>query len=248
MKLLIDFGNSRCKWATLDNKQLQVGSAISYTDKNTSAEVEQIVASLPLQACKELHAVSVLADSFNQEFAKHLQSSANVQVTFHASQCEAFGIRLAYADPTSYGADRYAALVAAHHAGDGAKIIVDCGTAVTVDAIDDQGTHLGGLIIPGVDLMCSMLTEKTQVTATTDIRQPIEIFNATTQNAVYSGSTLCLRHGLRSIIDQIRTELAGQVSVFITGGATDTLVDKNIEQTVMRPELVLEGLEIMQRS
>ena len=142
----------------------------------------------------------------------------------------------------------YAALVAAHFAGDGAKIIIDCGTAVTVDAINGQGIHLGGLIIPGVDLMCSMLAENTQVTSTADMRQPIEIFNATTQNAVYSGSTLCLQHGLRSIIEQMRTELAGPVSVFVTGGAADTLINENIEQTIMRPELVLEGLEIMQRS
>ena len=50
MKLLIDFGNSRCKWATLDNGQLQTGPAISYNGKNANTLVEDIVAALPLQA------------------------------------------------------------------------------------------------------------------------------------------------------------------------------------------------------
>lgn len=246
MKLLIDFGNSRCKWAQLDNGRLQSSRAQTYVGNDVREKVENIITVLPVMECEQIHVVSVLGAEFDRQFAQHVAAVSNAPVTQYESLRDAFGIRLAYTDPGSYGADRYAALVAAYHSGRGSKIIVDCGTAVTVDAIDSGGKHLGGLIMPGVELMCSMLAEKASGISETNTQISVEYLNATTHDAVVSGSTLCLRHGLHSIIATMQKKLDQNVSIFATGGARAALLELKQDQYIERPDLVLEGLQIMQ--
>ena len=246
MKLLIDFGNSRCKWAQLENGKLQASHAQTYVGNHVDEMVENIITVLPVHECGQIHLVSVLGAEFNRQFSEQVAAVTEVSVTSYVSLRDAFGIRLAYDDPTSYGADRYATLVAAYHSNHGAKIIVDCGTAVTLDAIDAAGIHLGGLIMPGVDLMCSMLAEKTSGISEANRQKSVEFLNATTHDAVVSGSTLCLRHGLHSIIATMRQKLDQDVSIFATGGGRTALLNMKQDQMIERPDLVLEGLQIMQ--
>lgn len=246
MKLLIDFGNSRCKWAGLEKENLLNSNVQSYAGKDNEQKVENLIAKLPLQRCQQVHAVSVLGAEFDRKFAEYVYRETAISVTYHYSQRDAFGIQLAYKDPDTYGADRYAALVAVHHSGDDAKIVVDCGTAVTIDAIESNGRHLGGLIIPGVELMCSTLSENTTGIPSVDFGNAAEYLNTNTHDAVVSGSTLCLQLGLRSIIAEIEQLLASRTSIFITGGARAVLAEYCHDRLVERPDLVLEGLHIMQ--
>ncbi len=246
MNLLIDFGNSRCKWAGLEKETLQDSFAHGYAGNSISQKVENLAAEIPLQRCERIHAVSVLGADFDRAFAEHVFRKTAIPVTYHFSQLDAFGIRLAYANPDSYGADRYAALVAAHHAGDGAKIVVDCGTAVTIDAVEANGRHLGGLILPGVELMCSVLSENTTGIPSVDFVNAAEYLNNNTHDAVVSGSTLCLQQGLRSIIAKIEQQIASPASIYVTGGARAVLAEFSHNRLFERPDLVLEGLHIMQ--
>ena len=248
MNLLIDFGNSRFKWATSENGSLQSSAAEVYDSKQTGVVIKNLLARLPIQQSRQIHVVSVLGEEFDQEFVQHAADIADANIAYYVSQREAFGIRLAYDDPASYGADRYAALVAAYHSGKGAKIVVDCGTAVTVDAINEGGIHLGGLIVPGVELMCSMLAENTTGISHSDSTNGVEYLNASTHDSVVSGSTLCLRHGLHSIIANIQQKLGQRASVYVTGGASAAIIDMENDQIIERPDLVLEGLQIMQGS
>lgn len=245
MKLLLDFGNTRCKWATIDKDQWRSGDAITYDTEN---RVAKLLAKLPAEQCSEIHAVSVLGADFDEQFSQGLHAQTGIDMVFHESRGEGYGVRLGCTDPASYGSDRYAALVAAKHATEGTKLVVDCGTAVTLDMIDSQGLHMGGLIMPGAKLMHSMLAEKASGIVLSDIQPPVQFFNHNTHSAVHSGSMLCLQYGLRSIMDAMCAMVAEGVSVFVTGGDSSTLLDLSNNQFIVRPELVLEGLEIMQRA
>ena len=244
--MLIDFGNSCCKWAVLHNESLGSVSSTSYLSTDPSAMAASLLSDLPVQQCEQIHAVSVLGPKFDQQFADLVKREAKIVVQYHVSQRRAYGVQLAYADPGTYGADRYAALVAAHHSGSGAKIVVDCGTAVTVDAIDSVGKHLGGLIMPGVELMCSVLAATTAGIPPIATNASVQYLNANTHDSVVSGSTLCLQHGLQSIIASMQQQLDSQVSLIVTGGARALLGKFLCGQWIERPELVLEGLQIMQ--
>ena len=248
MKLLIDFGNSRCKWTIEDKTSQQLANAFAYCEEELTKRIGSILQALPLQQCKQIHAVSVLGANFSKEFAARIAATHDIKIKFYSSQTQAFGIQLSYSDPSTYGADRYAALVAAHHAAAGAKVVVDCGTAVTVDGIDGQGVHRGGLILPAAELMCAALIENTQEISSFGAGHSVQYFNNNTQDAIFSGSMLCLRHGLPSIIGEVKNLLEPDVSIFITGGAADSLIDVNDAHYIVRPDLVLEGIAIMQRN
>ncbi|MDW3094088.1 MAG: type III pantothenate kinase [Gammaproteobacteria bacterium] len=245
MKLLFDFGNTCCKWAYLENQQLQKVTAYSYKSESSADRVHEVINHVPFATVKEIHAVSVLGGNFEQKFCSQVLKLSEIETKFHLSKLNGFGVLLAYSDPLSYGADRYAALVAAHHKMPGAKIIVDCGTATTIDVIDKQGQHLGGLIIPGVELMCSALVKKASGISTEKQTNLTHLFNDNTADAFYSGSVLTHRYGVCAIIEEIQHEIGQHATILITGGQSD-MISHAIEQYLDCPNLVLEGLAIMQ--
>lgn len=247
MKLLIDFGNSRVKWGSLDvDESLQFGGAINYHGESLDQKICNIVAGLPIHLCCEINAVSVLGEKFNHAFMQNVLNEFHVQTIFHFSQNNAFNVKLAYADPTTYGADRYAALIAAAHTEEGAKIIVDAGTAVTIDAITKDHIHLGGVIFPGLSAMCSALDSADGIGKFVSSTN-IEYLSKTTQSAVYSGSALCLHHGIEGIVREIMKTMGGKAVILLTGGASN-LLKELANDYVMRPHLVLTGIGIMQRN
>ncbi len=245
MKLLIDFGNSRCKWARLDNQDLQKTNVQSYKCEDSIKRVDEIIEKITFDLVREIHAVSVLGDVFEKEFFAKIKKLYGIETKFYISQPNNFGVTLAYADPLSYGPDRYAALVAAHHKMPGAKIIVDCGTATTLDVITTGGKHLGGLIIPGVELMCSALVEKAPGISMTKQINSTQLFNGNTADAVYSGSVMALSYGVRGIVEEIVSNINQDLTVFVTGGESK-IIGLTDSGYVNCPNLVLEGLLIMQ--
>ena len=250
MKLLIDFGNSRCKWASLStcsgNQDTLETNAYVYKSEDSSHRVQEVAEQICFDSIQEIHAVSVLSDVFNKAFCTHVEKNLSIATKFHISQVNSHGVTLAYANPLSYGADRYAALIAAYHKLSAAKIVIDCGTATTVDSIDASGKHLGGLIIPGVALMCTSLVNKASGITMPNHADSTQLFNDNTADAVYSGSRLVLKHGMRGIIQEIVGSYINQrATVYVTGGDSHMLWLDDIEY-VDCPNLVLEGLRIIQ--
>ena len=245
MNLLIDFGNSRCKWANLDNNALLEVNAYIYHSEDSIDRACEVVEQICFDSIQQIHIVSVLGDAFEKEFNSQVNKLSGIDIIFHTSQSNGFGVVLTYANPLNYGADRYAALIAAHNKAAGGKIIIDCGTATTIDVIDANGKHLGGLIIPGVGLMCSALANKASGIAMPKQANPISLFNEDTADAVYSGSVLVLNHGVRGIIQEIMGNINQQVTVYVTGGESNMITLTDIDY-VACPNLVLEGLQIMQ--
>ncbi len=245
MKLLIDFGNSRCKWVQLVDGGLQNFKAHAYSSDDAMLRACEVSQCLPLDKVDEVHAISVLGEEFENAFQQQLETKFSRRAIFYIPQANQFGVKLAYSNPLSYGVDRYAALVAVHHQYEGVKLVVDCGTAVTMDVIKANGQHLGGLILPGLDLMCSSLSGKASGIPECSANQQAALLNDYTVNAVYSGCALTLQHGLNGIIQDIKRNIQQEITLCATGGGSDMI--KNSEmQYIDCPNLVLEGLQIMQ--
>jgi type III pantothenate kinase len=245
MTLLIDFGNSRCKWAILDDKGLHEAHAYTYESNDSLDRAREVIDQIALDSIQEIHAVSVLGDDFGNAFCTQVKNLVDIDAKFHVSQVKNFGVTLAYADPLSYGADRYAAVIAAHSKTSGATIVIDCGTATTIDVIDDSGKHLGGLIVPGIELMCTALANKASGIKAPAQSNSMQLFNDNTADAVYSGSALVLSYGVHGIIDEMIAMVNQEVTVFVTGGESKT-IGLTGNEYVDSPNLVLEGLRIMQ--
>ncbi|BCK86589.1 type III pantothenate kinase [Sideroxyarcus emersonii] len=234
--LLLDVGNSRCKWALVrDGKWLHQGVV-----GNTEWVVLQhAFAALPTPA-------RVLASNVAGEaMAQCIRTVCNrwtcpVEfVTARAGQC---GVRNGYEQPERLGSDRWAALIAARHHMQDACLVVNCGTATTIDALSAQGEFLGGLILPGVSLMQrSLATNTAQLAAEQGMLQD---FPRNTADAIHSGM-------LRATLGAVRHQFGllqargGPVRCLLGGGAAD-VVQPHLGLPAERMDnLVLQGLQII---
>jgi type III pantothenate kinase len=175
MKLLIDAGNSLIKWAFvkdgewLANGVLAIGQASELPQHLTDiSQVEKIW-------------VSNVA---GEKVAQHIRKLAS-EVHFIASSEAQCGVRNRYANPAQLGSDRWAGLIAAWHLIGGACLVVSSGTATTVDALDQQGEFIGGLILPGIAMMQqSLATETAQLKSHSG---EYAAFPLNTADAIFSG-------------------------------------------------------------
>ena len=239
MKLLIDFGNTRCKWVSVVDHVWQSQESFAYDGENVLTAMQRFI---PIDQAQEIHVVSVLGRSFENECQLVFERAASCR--FYSSQAQAYSIQLAYQDPATYGADRFAALVAAHELVSGDKIIIDCGTAVTIDALKHTGEHLGGLIVPGVTMMCESLSQQTANLSFNQNSTSAVLLADNSEDAVYSGSVLVASYGLEAVITRMRASLS-QASLIFTGGGIQHMPSLDSLTRQIRPNLVLEGLGIM---
>ncbi|MEP7208339.1 MAG: type III pantothenate kinase [Casimicrobiaceae bacterium] len=162
-----------------------------------------------------------------------------------ASSAAACGVSNGYRVPGQLGADRWASLVAARQrtlAGESPQtpaVVVNAGTAVTIDALDADGRFLGGLILPGLRLMLRALAENTAA-----LKVPpgtFSVFPDNTPDALYAGSILAVT----GAIAQVRASLDRDNVVahcFLAGGAAHEIAPHLTPPVEVVDNLVLEGV------
>lgn len=149
MRLLVDAGNSRIKWAVADGTM----HVLAYAD-DPGASVDALLAAAGnAQSAAVVDVTGAVADALASRIA---------EVSVLRASAEACGVRNGYADPATLGADRWAALIGAFVSGAGACCIIDAGTALTCDLLAADGRHLGGWIAPGPALARAALTSGTR--------------------------------------------------------------------------------------
>jgi type III pantothenate kinase len=156
------------------------------------------------------------------------------------SQAHAFGVYNAYQQPEKLGVDRWLALVAVHNHYPVPACIVDCGTAITVDLIDADGKHQGGLISPGLTLMKKSLAEGTEAL---EFNEANHVFGPAnfTEAAIYSG-TLSAAAGL---IEHVLTMQSNATQLILTGGDAEIIATQLGVKAIIDNDLVLRGLAII---
>jgi len=243
--LLVDIGNSRVKWATLEQGRLgeqrgaeHVGWAVDdwrrvlFVQPGISRVIAATVAGGP--SAEALRAAARL--------------EVGAEAIFVATTREAAGVRNAYADPQLLGVDRWLAVLAAHRAVPGPCCIADIGTAATVDAVTGDGQHLGGFIVPGPALMMQSLwrgTSELAVKTATSGASGSSLFADNTRDAIARGCCVAIA----ALVDRSVAELANRVSVqpvlLLTGGAASQVLPYVTTSAKVVPELVLQGLAIL---
>ena len=155
------------------------------------------------------------------------------------------GLKVRYRNPHEVGADRIAGAVAAARRHPATNIVVvDCGTATTLDVLTAEGDYLGGAILPGVGISVETLAGRTAKLPTVEITRPQTALGRSTvesiQAGVYHGHVGAIRHLLEELT---REAFAGQrPRVVGTGGFARLLDSEKLFDEVV-PELVLLGLK-----
>ncbi|SDB15527.1 type III pantothenate kinase [Pseudidiomarina indica] len=235
-KLLLDAGNTRVKMALMDeNGYLEPWQNVTYTE----------LAELPLPAPLDSVWLACVSGKDRQQALIDWLQGVAVPVIEINSEASAFGVTTSYREAERLGVDRWLALVGAFDEQPKATVIVDAGTAITVDWLNEQGEHLGGWIAPGVNLMRESVVN----------RAPKVFPNAAEQwgkaHQLGQNTTDCLLNGcVNSFVGLVRQAIAVSETeldwfdyrILYSGGSIPLLPADLKRRGEVRSELVLQGL------
>lgn len=236
-RLLVDIGNSRIKWMLQASDGTSASAAVAHVDAEAAwaelgAGVEEVVAANVAGETRRALLEGVVARLWG------------CSVRWVTATRRAGGVINAYAEPERLGSDRWAALVAARARGDGPVWVVDCGTALTIDALAADGRHLGGLIVPGLSLMRDALYAK--ASGIPDEGEAGDgLLGRDTRSAVSLGALHCAVGLVEHAVANGVGVMGADARVLLTGGDAsrlDGLLSVPHEST---PDLVLEGLALL---
>lgn len=251
MNLLIDIGNSRLKWGWSQ----PLPEAVETAMPGRHTKRYRIVSGQPLPNARmtrqELinawkvipppRRIAVSCVSADR-LLKLVQSVAfelwlDVDIIVAKPQARALGLTNAYQQPEKLGVDRWLCLIAAWRQYRKPVCIVDCGTALTVDLIDADGNHQGGLISPGLTLMKKSLSQGTEALPYSEAGYAPGPANFT-EAAIYNG-TLAAAVGL---VEHVLAKQPENTQLVLTGGDAELIAGQLDAAFIVEPDLVLWGL------
>jgi type III pantothenate kinase len=239
MNLLIDMGNTRLKWAVAGNGHFNVGQPLL----NGQINRQELIVHWKKIARPHLIAISCVGKiqllALVQSVALELWFDINIIVA--KSEALAFGVTNAYPQPGLLGVDRWLSLISAWQTYQRPACIVDCGTAITVDMIDAEGRHQGGLISPGLMLMQKSLAYGTEALSVCKTNEPITALSNHTQGAIYNG-TLMAAIGL---IEHVMASYPNPTQLILTGGDAGLIAGQLGIPYIVDADLVLRGLQYL---
>lgn len=233
--LAVDAGNSRIKWGLWDGSW-------SHQDWVATSELARLAVEWRTLPAPRLLVACSVAPPAVAEWVETWARQAGVRLRWVVSQYEECGVRNGYLDPSQLGADRWAALIAAHHRVSETVLTVSIGTAVTVDALAQDGEFLGGLILPGLDLMAEALADGTS--GLTRSHGAVALFPRTTADAIASGAvqSVC---GAIERMERVLAQRHPSPQILLTGGGAEVIRSHLERPALLVPNLVLEGLRIV---
>ncbi|WP_018952627.1 type III pantothenate kinase [Thioalkalivibrio sulfidiphilus] len=241
-RLLLDAGNSRLKWALVNAPGQDPPRGVVTPD---AEGLEGLARSLsPHESPESIHVISVRDEGFFDGLSSFCAHQGWPVPLLHQAVQEAHGIRNAYADPGRLGADRYAAMVGARRLFAGSLVVIDCGTALTLDAVDPDGRHLGGMILPGLRLMALALGQGTaQIGVKPD--GPPALLADNTAGAVSGGALFGMAAAVDGLCERIESNLTEPFRRILCGGDAPRILPWLKGRYELCPWLVLQGLDVM---
>lgn len=233
--LELDVGNTALKWRLCEDERRISGGRVP----------NKSVADLPFDGVTEAWVGSVAGEQFNRTLRDEL-AAQGVTARFASSQQRCGRVQNSYADVSRMGVDRWLAMVAAYYrAGQRAVVVVDAGTALTIDIVAGDGQHLGGYILPGAPLMVRSLglatdRVKVEVSSTNDLSP-----GRNTGACVANGCALAQLGAIKQAVSEAQAELRGSPAVMVTGGDGHGLWELGRSESTeweYVEELVLDGL------
>ena len=238
--LLIDVGNSQLKWVLNHQQETLSHQRLSKTEnylKELAATWQEFetVNTVVISNVKGFKVTQALIDLCQGLWPK-------VQCVTASAEETCCGVTNSYLQPEKLGVDRWLVLIASWTQSLKPLVVVDCGTAITVDALNRKGQHLGGLIIPGFSLMQRSLSEHTFALSKGDAPFKPTLGNAT-EAAIVNGSVLAAAGLVEKVIHDLEQTEGESFQLVLTGGDALRLEQALDRSCVVDAELIFKGLQ-----
>lgn len=243
MTLVLDVGNTALKW------RLRLGERVVQGGGMHQRAWRDVVARLRLDcsdAVERIWVASVAGREADAELDRLLEDAFGVRPAFYYSVASEAGITNAYQEPERLGVDRWLAMLEAWHCV-GAAIIVDCGSALTLDAVDSQGRHQGGYIVPGLGMLRESLASGTAEVQVGEDGSAALAPGRSTSEGVRHGILRMTVAFIRDAVVELRGGVSDTCRVFLTGGDAHRVAPVLDMAAELAPDLVLDGLERVMR-
>ncbi|WP_020182425.1 type III pantothenate kinase [Methylotenera sp. 1P/1] len=248
MILLVDVGNTRTKWVLAENNHMLTEIDVCLNQDVASSTIASLA-----EVVHKVSIANVAGDAMAQTLAEVMQA-VDAPVTMVQTSHEACGVRNGYDYPQALGVDRWVSLIAAYDKQKASCLVINAGTAVTIDALSvpkaaDHANFMGGVIMPGVGVMLNTLAEKTAQLNVMD--GSVMDFPTNTQDAMHTGC-LAAVIGVVQRQWQLLQALDQQAPAILLSGGDAELLAKHLpadlaEKTIIVDNLVLRGLMRMER-
>lgn len=239
--LLIDISNSATKLAGTDGEVLSEKRLVATRELDVVI-VEKIAAELGADRAVLSSVVPDVSGVVREVFGGRLLEVG------HGIE---LGVEIDYPEPGTIGQDRLANSAALGALYGAPGVVIDFGTAVTFDILSagggKNGTYVGGVIAPGLEVMTDYLYQRTAQLPKIDLLEPEEVVGKSTRSAMMVGAVLGYRGLVREILASIREEIGGgvEVATVATGGYASLISAKVPEVGEVNENLTLEGLRII---
>jgi type III pantothenate kinase len=237
MNLLLDIGNTRIKWGVERSGAIDAGSPIEYKQIDFADAIRQ--SWIKLNPPQNLAISSVTAKNIATQIMNIARELwPDIKICIAKSFAHGFSVTNAYQQADKLGVDRWLGLIALQHYYPGDSAFVDCGTAITIDYLNN-GIHLGGLICPGIQLMKKSLVQDTENLTLAKNQYSVGLSNCT-ESAIYSGTL----YAAAGMIEKTINNLCPSDTVILTGGDAELLAEYLDFKHIIEPEFVLKGLAL----
>lgn len=252
MLLVIDVGNTNTVIGVFEDDKLVLNWRIS-TDRNKTVDeyglllsqlmIENNIEKYDIKDIIMSSVVPHMTDTLPQTFSKYfckkpIQIGPGIKT----------GMNIIYDNPREVGADRIVNGVGAYSKYKGPSIVIDLGTAVSIDVIDGQGNYIGGAIAPGIQISSDALFARASKLPRVELQKPDNVTGKNTIEGIQSG----IYYGFTGMIDRLIEEIAKDmeedledINIIATGGFSELIMRDSKYIKILDPTLTLDGLKVI---
>lgn len=249
MLLAIDIGNSNISIGCIRDEDIRFEVRIA-TDRARTSDQYGVEIKTMLEANgvrrEDIHDCiisSVVPPVFNSVWAGVYKMIGRRPMVVEASMDT--GLEFCLDTPSQVGADRIVMAVAALERYSAPLILIDMGTATTIEVVEPGGRYMGGVIIPGVRVSLDALTARTAQLPAISLGRPGKVVATNTADCMRSGilyGNACMLDGM---IERMEEELGHGATVVATGGLAPFITPLCRHEIILEPEMLLRGLNAL---
>lgn len=250
MLLAVDVGNTQMVVGMIEREKLEQHWRISTQGERTSDELALIFQGLLGQVGLSFsrQVTGVVISSVVPGVTANLREMTERYFRFSPVVVEPgtkTGLPILTENPREVGADRVVNAIAAQELYGAPVIIVDFGTATTIDAVSERGEYLGGAIAPGIEVATNALVSAGAQLRKIEYIAPRSVIGKTTVEAIQSGVIFGFAGQVDALVERMHSELGPGTPVVATGGLAPVVQDHSRTIQHYEPWLTLEGLRIV---